>query len=187
MDQIANVGDGLDETIALWSRTLPDMDLNPLGVILRISRLHLGLTDDLQKFLRPMGIGPGEMDVLFYLLNSGPPYEQRPSDLSKGCYVTTGATTGRVNRLIEAGLVERVASSADRRETLARLTPEGERMATSLKREVAAPPAVVRALNAMTTKDSTEFCRLLRDFHVHLQQSRKGNGSDGLMSFGARP
>lgn len=167
--------DGIDETIALWGQSLPDVDLAPLSVILRISRLEILFADDLQRFLRPYGVGPGEMDVMFSLLRRPPRYEQRPSDIAKGCHVTTGATTGRVNRLISSGLVERAGESRDRRESLVRLTARGRKLALKLRRESASPDFLALALERMGSNDRGEFLRLLRKFSILVEQLR-GNG-----------
>lgn len=183
MDQAASIRDAIEETLELWGKTLPGTDMAPLGVVLRITRLNFAFAEDLQKFLRPFGIGSGDMDVLFCLLNKGPPYALRPSDISKGCYVTTGATTGRVDRLINAGLVERGASSKDRREMLVRLTPEGKKLAQKLKREVAIAVDVAGILADMGPHDRAEFIRLLRSFHQRLQQSRQGGNLDAAVPF----
>jgi len=158
----------------------------PIGVILRIWQLSLAFAGDLQKILRPFSVTPGEMDVLFCLLNGRPPYQQRPSDISRGCYVTTGAITSRVDRLIKAGLVERLASSADRREIFVRLTPAGKKIADKIKREVAAASVVADILDGMGPHDGTEFIRLLRTFCIEVQQRQNGGSLGGAMPFGAR-
>jgi DNA-binding MarR family transcriptional regulator len=185
MSQPVQIRDSIDEILDLWSKTLGDVDMSALGLILRISRLSVALGEDLQRSLRPFGIGAGEMDVLFSLLNVGAPYEQRPSDISKGCYVTTGATTGRVDRLVKAGLVERVPSPKDRREMLVRLTSDGKKMAQRLKREVATASSIAEILDDMGSHDRLEFVRLLRAFDMRFQQKRGGD-LEGAMPLGAR-
>lgn len=172
MDETNSVRDSIDEMLDVWGKTLPDMDMTAVGIGLRISRLSMGFAEDMQKVLRPFGIGEGEMDVLFCLLNTGEPYRQRPSDISKGCYVTTGATTSRVDRLIKMGLVERVPPLKDRRELLVQLTSAGRKLAQKLRREVAVAANVASTLNSMGPDDSAEFVRLLRIFHAKIQQLR---------------
>lgn len=172
IDGPALVRDSIDETLELWSRHFPEIDLEPLGVILRISRLGLMFTEGLQNFVRPYGITAGEMDVMFCLLRSGAPYEQRPSDIAKGCHVTTGATTGRVNRLIDSGLVERTNSSKDRRELRVQLTAKGRKLARKLRREVAVAPFASDVLDTMGPQDRAELIRLMRTFSIGMQQLR---------------
>jgi DNA-binding MarR family transcriptional regulator len=49
---------------------------------------------------------------------------------------TTPATTGLVDRLAEAGLVERFATPADRRQVLVRITKQGRELVEEMKSEL---------------------------------------------------
>jgi DNA-binding MarR family transcriptional regulator len=68
------------------------------------------------------------VDVLAALRRAGTPYERAPGEIALHTMVTTGSVTKRVDRLEQAGLVQRRRSDADGRGRVVRLTPAGRRM-----------------------------------------------------------
>ena len=90
--------DAIDRVMALWSREVLDYDFTIVAIAIRIQRIAIMAQADLQTLARKYGIGAGEMDVLLCLQQAQPSYELPPGDLSRGCYVTTGAITGRIDR-----------------------------------------------------------------------------------------
>ena len=111
------------------------------------------------------------MDVIFCLLNSGQPYELRPSDLSRGCYVTSGATTGRLDRLAETGLIERRPSPDDRPALRVRLTPKGVSIGRKLQRLTASQSAPSGALDEFSTGQRQSLVAALRHLTAHLEKT----------------
>ncbi len=71
---------------------------------------------------RDAGLTPSQADVIFTLGNSG---GMNFKEISEMTLITKGTLTGVVDRLEQKGLVERVASTEDRRSIQVRLTPEG--------------------------------------------------------------
>ncbi|MBB2975003.1 DNA-binding MarR family transcriptional regulator [Microbacterium endophyticum] len=108
-----------------WARERPDLDPSPQGVIGRLHRLALALTQELTEVYDRFGLSEAEFDLLASLRRTGAPYALRASDLAAHTMVTSGGLTKRVDRLIERGLVERAPSDADARQRLVHLTPEG--------------------------------------------------------------
>ncbi|MER6943950.1 MarR family transcriptional regulator [Nonomuraea sp. NPDC000554] len=119
------MSDAVDELLAQWARERPDLDVWPMGVVGRISRLARLMERELNGFFAAHGLGPAEFDVLATLRRSGPPYELTAGALLKSSMVTSGAITNRVDRLEGKGLVERLQSAEDRRSVPVRLTPRG--------------------------------------------------------------
>jgi DNA-binding MarR family transcriptional regulator len=117
--------DGVDRIIEQWRRERPELDHSPIGVIGRISRLARELEQRLEPVYREHGLEPGWHDVLATLRRSGPPYELRPSELTGTLMLTSSGTTKRLDRLEQAGLVERAPDAQDRRGVLIRLTAKG--------------------------------------------------------------
>ena len=163
--------DSFDVVLMRWREELPGVDLTALAVAARISRLALMMTAKLEERLRPFAIGPGDMDVIFCLLNSGQPYELRPSDLSRGCYVTSGATTGRLDRLAETGLIERRPSPDDRRALRVRLTPKGVSIGRKLQRLIASQSALSGALDEFSTGQRQSLVASLRHLTAYLEKT----------------
>jgi DNA-binding MarR family transcriptional regulator len=117
--------DGVDRIIEQWQAERPELDHSPIGVIGRISRLARELEQRLEPVYREHGLEPGWHDVLATLRRSGPPYELRPSELTGTLMLTSSGTTKRLDRLEQAGLVERAPDPQDRRGVLIRLTRKG--------------------------------------------------------------
>jgi DNA-binding MarR family transcriptional regulator len=108
-----------------WRRERPDLDVAPQGIVGRLHRLAAHLTDELVAVYAGHGLGEGEFDVLATLRRTGNPYERAPGELAEHTMVTTGAMTKRIDRLVDAGLVERRMAVGDRRRRIVALTSAG--------------------------------------------------------------
>lgn len=108
-----------------WARERPDVDVRPQGVIGRLHRVGMHLTDSIVEVYSRHGLGEGEFDVLAALRRAGHPFERVPSELAAHTMVTTGAITKRVDRLERAGLVARRVSDHDSRSRVIALTEKG--------------------------------------------------------------
>lgn len=120
--------DAVDRIISEWNTVRPDVDVSPVHVIGRVSRLSRLLDRRLAENFSRHGIENWMYDVLATLRRIGEPYELSAGDLVRQTMVTTGAITNRIDRLEERGLVERIASAGDRRKVIVRLTPDGLRL-----------------------------------------------------------
>ncbi len=108
-----------------WRRERPELDVAPQGIVGRLHRLAAHLTDELVAVYARHGLGEGEFDVLATLRRTGAPYERAPGELAEHTMVTTGAMTKRIDRLVDAGLVERRMAAGDRRRRIVALTSAG--------------------------------------------------------------
>ena len=112
--------------LAQWRRERPDLDCTPMLVFGRLPELAQRVArDHLAPVFRDFGLQPGEFDVLATLRRAGPPHALTPTALYDATMVTSGAMTGRLDRLEGAGLVRRDPDPADRRGTRVSLTQEG--------------------------------------------------------------
>jgi DNA-binding MarR family transcriptional regulator len=110
---------------AEWHRERPDLDVSPQGVIGRLHRVGVLLSDQLNAVYQRFGLSEGEFDVLAALRRAGDPFERAPGELATFTMVTTGAMTKRLDRLEAAGLLTRRPSAADGRGRVVALTPAG--------------------------------------------------------------
>src|SRR3954471_6538113 len=117
--------DDVDELAESWARERPDLDLAPVAVFSRISRLARHLDLARREAFAEHAIEVWEFDVLAALRRAGEPYELSPGRLLRETLVTSGTMTNRGDRLMARGLVERLPDPRDRRGVLVRLTPEG--------------------------------------------------------------
>ncbi|MEU9751071.1 MarR family winged helix-turn-helix transcriptional regulator [Streptomyces niveus] len=128
---MADLAESLDRVARIqreWARERPDVDVRPQGVIGRLHRLGVYLTEELCVVYRKYGLGEGDFDVLATLRRAGAPFERAPGELAEHTMVTTGAMTKRVDRLERAGLVSRRASESDGRGRVVALTPQGREL-----------------------------------------------------------
>jgi DNA-binding MarR family transcriptional regulator len=119
--------DEVDELVEAWARERDDLDLAPVAVFSRISRLARHLDLARRQAFTEHGIESWEFDVLSALRRSGPPYELSPGRLLRETLVTSGTMTNRVDRLAQRGFVERLPDPTDRRGVRVRLTASGRR------------------------------------------------------------
>ena len=117
--------DEVDELVEAWARERQDLDLAPVAVFSRISRLARHLDLARREAFNAHAIESWEFDVLAALRRAGAPYELSPGRLLRETLVTSGTMTNRVDRLAARGLVERLPDPRDRRGVLVRLTGSG--------------------------------------------------------------
>ena len=117
--------DPVDSILVQWQRERPDLDASPMGIIGRMARLSKHLDRAIQGVFSDFGLRQGEFDVLATLRRSGQPYQLSPTELFNTMMVSSGTMTHRIDRLEQAGLVERIPDPSDRRGTLIHLTTKG--------------------------------------------------------------
>ena len=117
--------DEVDRLVEAWQRERSDLDLRPMEVLSRVTRLSHHLDRARRQAFTEHAIESWEFDVLAALRRAGAPYQLSPGRLIKETLVTSGTMTNRVDRLEARGLVERLPDPHDRRGVLVRLTGEG--------------------------------------------------------------
>jgi DNA-binding MarR family transcriptional regulator len=118
--------DEVDDLITAWQQERPDLDVEPLAVLSRVSRLARHLDIARRGAFAARGLESWEFDVLSALRRSGPPYQLTPGALLRATLVTSGTMTNRIDRLAEAGLVAREPDPRDRRGVLVTLSERGK-------------------------------------------------------------
>lgn len=119
------IRDEVDDLVSAWQAERPDLDVAPLHVLSRVSRLARHLDRARRSACASHDLEPWEFDVLAALRRQGPPYQLSPGGLLRTTLVTSGTMTNRIDRLAGAGLVRRQPDPQDRRGVLVTLTPEG--------------------------------------------------------------
>ncbi|MFM9975692.1 MAG: MarR family winged helix-turn-helix transcriptional regulator [Beijerinckiaceae bacterium] len=92
-------------------------------IYFRFIRLHQRVFAEMGQTLKPAGLSVPQFDVLSTLT------EQQglsQSDLAERLYVTKGNVSGLIDRLVEAGYVERRSAPGDRRSNALFLTEAGQ-------------------------------------------------------------
>lgn len=106
-----------------WSEQHPDLDLTPIEVIGRVRRLAALTNQRHDEVLDDLRLSRMEFEVLSALRRAG--VGLRPSQLTREMLSSGAATTKRLARLEEDGLITRNTSARDRREVDVRLTERG--------------------------------------------------------------
>lgn len=123
--RIRQTMDAVDEILRQWVRERPDLDVSPMGIVGRISRLERRMDPLLTSVFRRFGLERWSFDVLAALRRSGYPYELTPTQLFSSLMLTSGAITHRIDELAKAKLVQRAPDPNDRRGIRVRLTRLG--------------------------------------------------------------
>ncbi|MGH8773963.1 MAG: MarR family winged helix-turn-helix transcriptional regulator [Jiangellaceae bacterium] len=118
--------DEVDRLVRAWRRERPDLDVGPLEVLSRVSRLARHLDRGRRAAFADHGLEPWEFDVLAALRRAGHPYELSPGDLLARTLVTSGTMTARVDKLVARDLVLRRRDTSDRRGVRVSLTVAGK-------------------------------------------------------------
>lgn len=127
--------DYVDQLIRQWERERPALDVTPMGIIGRISRLSRILERQIEEVFATHGLQGGRFDVLAALVRAGKPNRLTPTELYNSLLISSGAITNRIDRLEADGLVERVPSGSDRRSTPVQLTAIGRKRLDAALRE----------------------------------------------------
>jgi len=141
--------DEVDRLVAGWRVALPEVDVSPLEVLSRITRLARHLDRQRSAVFARHDLETWTFDVLSALRRAGTPYELSPGQLLGQTLVTSGTMTNRIDRLEERGLVRRRPDPADARSVRVRLTPSGLRQVDAALRDlVAREDAILGNLDA---------------------------------------
>jgi DNA-binding MarR family transcriptional regulator len=131
-------------------------ETDPLRVWFRFVRLHRRASSAIASELKGIGLSIPQFDLLSTLTEQEGLSQQ---ELAARLYVTKGNVSGLLDRMVEAGLVERRAIPGDRRSNALHLTPKGRALA---ERGIAAQTAYVeRTLGRLAPGDLAELERLV--------------------------
>ena len=124
-DEPARQPDEVDRITAAWQRERPDLDVSPLEVLSRVTRLARHLDLARRQAFAAHALETWEFDVLAALRRAGSPYSLSPGQLGTETLVTSGTMTNRIDRLEGRSLVRREPDPSDRRGVRVVLTELG--------------------------------------------------------------
>ncbi|WP_082610304.1 MarR family transcriptional regulator [Bosea sp. Root381] len=119
-------------------------------------RLHQRMLGQMTTRIRALGLSIPQFDLLSTLTEREGISQ---NELAERLYVTKGNVSGLVDRLVQAGLVERRAIAGDRRSYAMHLTPEGRRLAEAGIR--AQREFVAQTLGKLPAQDLADLDRLV--------------------------
>jgi DNA-binding MarR family transcriptional regulator len=156
--------DRLDRTLERWKTSRPDLDFSPLEVGTRLLRASHFLQARLDRIAAAYGLSQqGDLEVLTELDLAGP---LAPSKLAEDLLLTSGGMTLRLNRLENAGLIERQPNPQDGRGVLIHLTPTGKELAEDALTALLQAQAAI--IGTLKPSDRIHLTRLLRTLLTEL-------------------
>lgn len=166
--------DEVDRLIADWGRERPDLDLAPMQVLSRVTRIARQLDQTRGVAFTGYGIVSWEFGVLAALRRSGAPYQLSPGRLVQETMVTSGTMTNRIDRLVGHGLVRRTPDPKDGRGVVVTLTPDGLAAVDGALADLL--EAERRILAVLSPAQADQLAELLRTLAVELEGEGEGLG-----------
>ncbi|MCX6437917.1 MAG: MarR family transcriptional regulator [Actinobacteria bacterium] len=160
--------DEVERLITAWKRERPDLDLTPLAVLSRISRISRQL--DLVRKDAFADLETWDFDVLAALRRAGEPYQLSPSQLMQETMVTSGTITNRLDRLEELELITRAQDPKDGRGSLVKLTRAGMRAVDTALEELLTHEREI--LNILSREEKTQLAQLLSLLAADLDEGK---------------
>lgn len=153
--------DSVDRIVAQWAKARPDVDVSPMEVLGRLSRLTRLFERQLQVIFSQYSLQPGEFDILATLRRADVEGNGLTAgQLSESTMVTSGAITNRIDRLLAKGLITRETDPRSRRSIRVALTQNGlEAVDAALQDHIANEE---RLLSTMTADQREQLEELLR-------------------------
>ena len=159
--------DHVSSILTQWAAERPDIDVSPMGIVGRISRLSLVVEKELEPVFVQFGLNHWSFDMLATLRRAGTPYRLSPTELFRSMMVTSGTMTNRIDRLAEKGLVRRIPDPEDRRGILVELTQQGRELIDSALISHVANEA--RLLQPLSREEQHTLAVLLRKWLASLE------------------
>ncbi|WP_367135679.1 MarR family winged helix-turn-helix transcriptional regulator [Saccharothrix sp. HUAS TT1] len=154
------MADHVDLVLGQWRAQRPDLDVSPMAVIGRLSRLARLVDGELGRTFARHDLDRPSFDVLATLRRSAPPHRLTPTELMRASMVTSGAVTQRLDRLEARGLVARTPNEHDGRGVVVALTDAGRELVDQVLPDHLATED--RLLGALTKRERAALADTLK-------------------------
>lgn len=161
----------MDLVLDQWHERRPDLDVSPMAVLGRLSRLSRLVEGEQRRTFARHGLDRATFDVLATLRRNAPPHALTPTELMRSCMVTSSAITQRLDKLEARGLVARAPSDVDGRGVVVALTPRGYELIDAVM-----PDHVATGQRLLAALDTAERAALATTLRALLESLE---GADG--------
>jgi DNA-binding MarR family transcriptional regulator len=159
--------DYTDRVLEEWYTVRPDLDVSPAAVVTRVLRLARYIEAELDDVVASHGLGrKGDFDTLAALRRTGAALGLSPTQLATAALITTGGMTSRLDRLEDAGYIERRPDPHDRRALLVCLTARGRGLVDGVIESMLDRQR--RLLETLDADQGATLAQMLRSLLVHL-------------------
>ena len=121
---------------------------------------HAAVTDRVQRALTAADLPPLSWFEILWAVKRSPDGRPRMSELAEWLTLSRGGITKLVDRLQEAGYLDRASCSSDRRSLHAELTPAGEKMLEEMR--LVYEGEIDRHLATLTVEESQQITSSLQ-------------------------
>jgi DNA-binding MarR family transcriptional regulator len=156
---------------------LPGIDLTVEGIVDRIMGISRRIKRSMDETLSGFELTWGEWTVLGTLRHEQS-HRASPGELARKHELSSGAMTNRLDRLEEAGLVQRLPNADDRRGVVVELTEEGRRVWHESVDAQAQKEALITAA-ALEASERDELNGYLRRLMLAFERSEGAEGAEG--------
>jgi DNA-binding MarR family transcriptional regulator len=173
MGGVNDVNEKRDRVAAIldaWHIEEPGLDVSPVAVFGRVSRIDRYLATALREVYRRHRIDAGEYDVLAALRRSGPRYRLTPTELYRGVLVTSATMTERLDRLERRKLIARRRATRDRRSIHVELTADGRALIDQAHIDLLSIEADL--LDGLSPDDRAALAQLLAKLAASLEHAQ---------------
>jgi DNA-binding MarR family transcriptional regulator len=160
--------DHVDRLVREWSHVRPDLDVTPIAVVYRVTRLAADWNNEIERVFAKAGMTNTDFAVLANLRRAGAPYQLAQRQLMNALRLTSGTISIRIDKLVERGLVERQPDPHDARTSLVTLTEAGSDAFDAIAPEHLANEA--RLVAALSPDEQALVGRLLKTLLVEIEQ-----------------
>lgn len=161
--------DHIDRLVAQWHRERPNLDVSPMEIIGRISRIARLTGSEIGNVHAQFGLTRESFDILSTLRRSGPPYEMSPTSLMRWLFFPSSTLTGRLDKLEMGGLIRRTPDPNDRRSLRIQLTELGGQIIdTAMDTDMALEKQLIAGL---TLQQQTLLANILRQWLKDLESN----------------
>lgn len=160
MDADSVDADEVDRLVRAWQRERPDVDVTPLEVLSRVSRLARYLDLARREAFGGHDLEAWEFDVLAALRRAGSPYTLSPGDIQRQNLVSSGTISNRLDRLESRGWLRREPDETDRRGVRVVLTVAGREVVDAALDDLLAQEREI--LGSLTLQQREQLAATLR-------------------------
>lgn len=159
---VSEATDDVDRIVQAWSRERPDLDVSPLEILSRVTRIAKHVDRFRKDAFRASRLESWEFDVLAALRRAGKPYRLSPTALMAETLVSSGAMTHRLTKLEARGFISRTADPDDGRGVVVSLTKSGlSALDTAFSNLLSAEHQLVASLSAEQQRLAAKALRAL--------------------------
>jgi DNA-binding MarR family transcriptional regulator len=169
---VTGMEDHVDRLLREWSAVRPDLDVAPIAVVYRVTRLAAEWNNEIDRVFAKAKITNTDFAVLANLRRAGPPFQLSQRQIMNALRLTSGTISIRIDKLVERGLVERQPDPNDARASLVTITEAGGDVFDAVAPEHLANEA--RLVAALSSDEQQLLGRLLKSLLIEIEQPATG-------------